>query len=80
MIACLASSGMFVFTFLLVEFFVVPEPVLAPHLLKQKIPVLIGMSNFLVKLCNFTVMYYFPMWFQMVMKIKASVTGVFTSR
>ena len=80
MIACLASSGIFAFAFLLLEFFVAPEPVLAPHLLKQKIPVLIGLSNFLVPLCNFTVMYYFPMWFQTVMKTKASVAGVFTSR
>lgn len=75
-IGCLASSAIFAFAFVLLEFFVAPEPVLAPHLLKQKIPVLIGMSNFLVALCNFTVMYYFPMWFQTVMKTKASVAGL----
>jgi hypothetical protein len=48
---------------------------LAPFLLKQKIPVLIGISNFLVAFCNFTVTYFFPMWFQIVMVSSASIAG-----
>ena len=52
-----------------------PEPVLAPFLLKQKIPVLVGISNFLVATCNFTVMYNFPTWFQTVMLTSASEAG-----
>ena len=59
----------------LVELYVAPEPVLAPFLLQQKIPVLVGVSNFLVATCNFTVMYNFPTWFQTVMLTSASEAG-----
>lgn len=61
--------------FLLVELFVAREPVLAPFLLKQKIPVLVGISNFLVATCNFSIIYFFPMWFQTVMSTSASTAG-----
>jgi len=62
--------------FILVELLVAPEPILAPHLLKQKVPVLVGISNFLVSLCNFSVMYFFPMWFQTVALTSASMAGL----
>ncbi|KAF8061811.1 vacuolar amino acid permease [Lyophyllum atratum] len=62
--------------FLLVELFLAPEPVLAPYLLKQKIPVLVGTSNFLVATCNFSIIYFFPMWFQTVMSTNASTAGM----
>ncbi|KAH7924071.1 MFS general substrate transporter [Leucogyrophana mollusca] len=62
--------------FVLVELLVAPEPVLAPFLLRQKIPVLCGISNFLVALCNFSVMYFFPMWFQTVALTSASTAGL----
>ncbi|EKM56125.1 uncharacterized protein PHACADRAFT_184826 [Phanerochaete carnosa HHB-10118-sp] len=61
--------------FVYVELYVAPEPVLAPFLLQQKIPVLVGISNFLVSMCNFTVMYNFPTWFQTVMLTSASEAG-----
>jgi hypothetical protein len=48
---------------------------LAPFLLKQKIPVLVGISNFLVAFYDFTVRYFFPMWFQTVMVSSASIAG-----
>lgn len=39
--------------FVIVELFVSPEPVLAPFLLKHRVPVLVGISNFLVcDLCS----------------------------
>lgn len=41
------SVAIFV-VFLLVELLIAPEPVLAPFLLRQKVPMLIGMSNLLV--------------------------------
>lgn len=62
--------------FILVELFVAPEPVLAPFLLKEKVPVLVGISNFFVSLCNFSIMYFFPMWFQTVPLTSASVAGL----
>lgn len=34
--------------FVIFELFIAPEPVLAPFLLKMRVPVLIGMSNLLV--------------------------------
>ena len=48
---------------------------LAPSLLKQSIPVLVGTSNFMVATCNFSIMYFYPMWFQTVMLTSASVAG-----
>lgn len=57
------------------ELYVAPEPVLAPFLLKEKIPVQVGISNFLVAMCNFSVMYNFPTWFQTVMLTSASEAG-----
>ena len=59
----------------LVELYVAKEPVLAPFLLKKKVPVLTGISNFLVANCNFSIMYFFPMWFQTVMLTSASTAG-----
>jgi hypothetical protein len=71
----LVLAGIFGIAFVLVELFVAPEPVMAPFLLKQKIPVLVGLSNYLVALCNFGVMYFFPMWFQTVALTSASTAG-----
>ena len=51
------------------------EPMLAPFLLKQRIPVLVGVNNFLVAQCNFAVMYFFPMWFETVALTSASEAG-----
>jgi hypothetical protein len=61
--------------FLVVELKLAIEPMLAPFLLKERIPVLVGTSNFLVAFCNFSVMYFFPMWFQTVMLSSASTAG-----
>ncbi|KAF8842637.1 MFS general substrate transporter [Paxillus ammoniavirescens] len=75
-IVSLAVSGVFFIAFVLMELLVAPEPVLAPYLLKQKVPVLVGISNYLVALCNFAVMYFFPMWFQTVALTSASIAGL----
>jgi len=72
----LVLAVVFAIAFVLVELFLAPEPVMAPFLLKQKIPVLVGMSNYLVALCNFTVMYFFPTWFQTVALSSASIAGL----
>lgn len=71
----LALAGISAIAFVLVELFVAPEPVMAPFLLKQKIPVLVGLSNYLVALCNFGVIYFYPMWFQTVALTSASTAG-----
>lgn len=79
--------------FILVELLIAPEPVLAPFLLQQKVPLLIGTSNILVRIsswlvcmathlfqvsmCNFSVMYFFPMFFETVKLTSASTAGTF---
>ncbi|KAJ7612163.1 major facilitator superfamily domain-containing protein [Roridomyces roridus] len=62
--------------FLFVEIYVAPEPVLAPFLLRQKVPVLVSASNFLVAACNFSVTYFYPMWFQVVTLESAATAGL----
>jgi hypothetical protein len=49
--------------------------VLAPSLLRQPVPVLVGLSNVLVSQCNFAVMYFFPLWFESVQLASASEAG-----
>ncbi|KAF5351470.1 hypothetical protein D9757_012871 [Collybiopsis confluens] len=72
----LVMAVVFFITFIYVELWVAPEPVLAPFLLKQKIPVLVGTSNFLVATCNFSISYFFPMWFQTVELTSAATAGL----
>ncbi|KAF8636888.1 hypothetical protein AX16_010944 [Volvariella volvacea WC 439] len=72
----LVLATFFALLFLYVELKLAREPVLAPSLLKQRIPVLVGISNFLVAMCNFSVIYFLPMWFQTVMMTSASVAGL----
>ncbi|KAF8061802.1 vacuolar amino acid permease [Lyophyllum atratum] len=62
--------------FLLVEIFIAYEPVLPTTLLIQKVPLLIGCSNALVAVCNLSVTYFFPVWFQTVMLSSASTAGL----
>ncbi|TFK45918.1 vacuolar amino acid permease [Heliocybe sulcata] len=75
-ITSLVLSIVFAISFVLIELYWAPEPVLAPFLLTQKVPVLVGISNFLVANCNFAIQYFYPMWFQTVMLTSASVAGL----
>ncbi|KZV90612.1 MFS general substrate transporter [Exidia glandulosa HHB12029] len=75
-IGSLVFAGVSFIAFVLVELYVAPAPVLAPFLLKLRIPVLVGMSNFLVAFCNFAIMYFFPMWFETVALTSATVAGL----
>ncbi|KAI0028997.1 vacuolar amino acid permease [Vararia minispora EC-137] len=72
----LVVAGVLFLTFVVWELYIAAEPMLAPFLLKQKIPVVVGISNFLVAHCNFAVTYFFPMWFQTVMLTSASEAGL----
>ncbi|GLB35671.1 putative major facilitator superfamily protein [Lyophyllum shimeji] len=75
-VASISIAAIGCIAFLLVELFLAREPVLAPFLLKQKIPVLVGASNFLVAIYNFAIIYFLPMWFQTVMATTASTAGL----
>lgn len=66
----------FTVLFLIVEFYIAPEPVLPPFLLTHTVPVLVGTSNALVAVCNLSVTYFFPMFFQIVRLESASSAGL----
>lgn len=74
-VSSLVLAAVTAILFVVVELFVAPEPILAPHLLRRKIPVLVSVSNFFVSMGNFAVMYFFPMWFQTVQLTNASTAG-----
>lgn len=71
----LLSAGISLVAFVIVELYVSPEPIMPPFLLKQKIPVLVSISNVLVSICNLSVTYFFPMWFETVKLTTASSAG-----
>ncbi|KAJ7765679.1 hypothetical protein B0H16DRAFT_1717597 [Mycena metata] len=66
----------FMALFFVVEIFVAPDPILAPVMLRQKVPLLVGVSNFLSATCNFSINYFFPVWFQTVTLESASTAGL----
>jgi hypothetical protein len=71
----LILAAFFAIVFVLVELFLASEPVLPPSILKQKIPVLVELSNYFVALCNFSVMYFLPTWFRTVALTSAATAG-----
>lgn len=72
----ISLSLLFLCLFLVVEVFVAVEPVLPPFLLIQTVPVLVGASNALAAVCNLSVTYFLPVWFQTVMLSSASTAGI----
>ncbi|KAF9232240.1 major facilitator superfamily domain-containing protein [Melanogaster broomeanus] len=71
---CMACTSFVLFV--LVELLFAREPLLAPSLLRQRVPVLVGTSNFFVAMCNFSVTYFLPMWFQTVAMTSAATAGM----
>lgn len=61
--------------FVFIELKLAYEPMLAPALLRQTVPVIVGISNALVSMCNFAMMYFYPMWFETVQLRSAGVAG-----
>ena len=62
---CLSVTTFVVF--IIVELLIAPEPVLAPFLLRKKVPMLIGISNVLVRIPSLlmqTIIYYSPLSFR----------------
>ncbi|PPR05173.1 hypothetical protein CVT26_012259 [Gymnopilus dilepis] len=72
----LLSAIAFAILFITVEMYLAIEPILPPQFLTQKVPILVGCSNALVAVCNLSVTYYFPTWFQTVMLSSASTAGL----
>nr|GAT43737.1 vacuolar amino acid permease [Mycena chlorophos] len=71
----LAGGGTFLVLFFLVEALVASDPVLSPSMLGQQVPSLIALSNFLSATCNFSVSFFFPVWFQTVMMESPTTAG-----
>ncbi|KAI0690036.1 major facilitator superfamily domain-containing protein [Cytidiella melzeri] len=61
--------------FLYVEFEFSVEPILPASLVFQRVPILVGTASFMVSMCNFSIMYNFPTWFQTVKLTSASEAG-----
>ncbi|KAJ7184611.1 vacuolar amino acid permease [Mycena filopes] len=72
----LIMAFVFMGLFLLVEVFVATDPVLAPAMLRETVPLLIAISNACSAICNFSVNYFFPVWFQVVTLESASTAGL----
>uniref|UniRef100_A0A8H7XZF8 Major facilitator superfamily (MFS) profile domain-containing protein n=1 Tax=Psilocybe cubensis TaxID=181762 RepID=A0A8H7XZF8_PSICU len=72
----LCSAIFFIMLFLIIEVYLAVEPILPAYLLTEIVPVLIGLSNALVAVCNLSITYFFPMWFQIVAKSSASSAGL----
>lgn len=74
-IISLTLATSFAILFVFVEVAVSREAMLAPFLLRRQIPVLVGISWFLVATCNFSTMYALPTWFETVDNTSTSEAG-----
>ncbi|KAF9238263.1 major facilitator superfamily domain-containing protein [Melanogaster broomeanus] len=72
----LAISVISLALFVVIERYVAPEPVIPASLLTERVPVLVALSNYFTALCNFSVMYFLPLWFQTVQLDSASRAGL----
>ncbi|KAH0828781.1 major facilitator superfamily domain-containing protein [Lanmaoa asiatica] len=61
---------------LLIECCIAPEPILPPSLLTNKVPALVSLTNYFLGVCNFSIMYFIPLWFQTVSLDSASIAGL----
>lgn len=61
--------------FIVIELYLTPEPIMPPFLLHQRIPTLVAINNVLVSICNFSITYFFPMWFETVKLVSAGEAG-----
>lgn len=75
-IVSLGFGILFIIAFVFIETAVSKEAMLAPFLLRRRIPVLVGISWFLVATCNFSTMYFLPMWFETVDGTSTSKAGM----
>lgn len=74
----LTLSLLFLGLLLVIESYIAVEPILPPSLLREKVPILVTLSTYFTAVCNFSIMYFIPMWFQTVSLDSASISGMFT--
>ena len=75
----LALSFLALGLLLAIEFCIAPEPILPASLLREKVPVIVSLSNYFLAVCNFSIMYFIPLWFQTVSLNSASTAGMLTA-
>ncbi|KAF8313423.1 MFS general substrate transporter [Clavulina sp. PMI_390] len=71
----LITSAVSAIAFILVEAFVSAEPILPLRLLKQRTPMSVALSNFLISITGFSVIYNVPLYFSAVKLQTASEAG-----
>ncbi|KAF8129548.1 major facilitator superfamily domain-containing protein [Boletus edulis] len=71
----LILSLLFLALLFVVECYIAPEPIFPPSLFREKVPVLVSLSNYFASVCNFSVMYFIPLWFETVALDSASIAG-----
>ncbi|KAG6371191.1 hypothetical protein JVT61DRAFT_9814 [Boletus reticuloceps] len=72
----LILSLLFLALLFVVECSIAPEPIFPPSLFREKVPVLVSLSNYFLSVCNFSVMYFIPLWFETVALDSATVAGL----
>lgn len=68
-------SGLFAITFLLVESYYSPEPILPLKLLTRRTPIAIALSSFTMVTVQFSVLYNIPLFFTIVQQRSSSSSG-----
>ncbi|KAM0752968.1 MFS general substrate transporter [Meredithblackwellia eburnea MCA 4105] len=74
--ASLIVAAVFAVVFVLVEAYVAPEPVLPLRILKQRNGFLSSLVNMFLSMVSFSVLYFFPMFFEVVKLQTASRAGM----
>ncbi|KAJ9127491.1 hypothetical protein QFC24_000900 [Naganishia onofrii] len=71
----LVASAVFGIAFILVEKYVANEPIMPLRLVTQRTPAFVAISNFLISVLAFSVLYNVPLWFSAVKRVSSSVSG-----
>jgi hypothetical protein len=74
----LILSAVFTIVFVLVEAFYALEPVMLLRILRQRNGIFVSLINFFLSMVSFSVLYFFPIIFEVVMGKTASQAGGFT--
>ncbi|KAK6981142.1 MFS general substrate transporter [Favolaschia claudopus] len=72
----LIASALLTTSFLLVEYKIAAEPILAVWMLKQRTPFFVATHNFLLSLLTFSTLYNVPLYFTAARLLPASIAGL----
>ncbi|RKP08315.1 drug resistance transporter, EmrB/QacA subfamily, partial [Thamnocephalis sphaerospora] len=69
-------GGVLIIAFILVEVKVAKQPIISPHLFRHRNVSLAFAANFFIGIGFFGVIFYMPMWFQVVRGVSATNSGI----